>query len=566
MRRYRVVAAVVMAAALVWLYGVFTAWTGHATVFFVGIGVAFAMLLLVDWVFDLFGPTLWRLVRSLAVSVWRAVGRDPEVTALLGRHPRMGAWLRRRLTTETWTGLPLTVIVLLAGWFLFGFVSIAEDLGTSEALFAYDPQLAALLRAFRTPVVTRVLWIATVSGDVRVMLALSTLVVVALVLWGRRVEALLFAVTLGVGAAMGSFIKVVAARPRPSAAFSLISEPGSNSFPSGHALASMLFFTLLAVILLRSARTARQRFAIVAAAVVGTLAVGVSRAYLGVHWPTDILASWSLAAAWLTATVGAFLIWERWGTGEKRWPPLWTSRLRVGITVAGVTAAALAVVAGAQADPLLNRVVAQPSSAVHAFVSAEMTAFERALPRFAEKLDGTTQEPVGIVFVGSQAQLEGAFRRAGWTVADQPSITSLLHASAAAIANQPYPAAPMTPSFIDGRANDLGFEKPEGRPTVRRRHHARFWATDVMLDGRPVWVATASLDTGIEIGSAIPLPTHHIDPAIDLERAFVVHDLTTLGGGVAAGLTYRVTAPETGTNAQGDPFFTDGVADVLIAR
>lgn len=565
MRRYRVVAAVVVAALLVWLYGVFTAWTGHAAVFLVGLGVGFALLLLLDWVFDLFGPTLWRLAKSLVVSVWRAVGSDPEVTALLDRHPRVGGWLRRRLTTETWTGLPLTLIVLLAAYFLFGFLSIAEDVGTSEALFAYDPQLAALLRTFRTPVMTRVLWIATVFGDWRIMLAVSGLVVLALVVWGRRAEALLFGVTLGVGAAMGSFIKVVTARPRPPAVFALINEPGSNSFPSGHALSSMLFFGLLAVILLRSARTARERFAIVVTAVAGTLAVGVSRVYLGVHWPTDILASWSLAAAWLTVTVGAFLIWERWGSGPKRWPPLWTRRWRASLTVAGVTIVALTIAGGAQADPLLNAVVSQPASSVHAFRSAETTAFESALPRFTEKLDGTAQEPVGLVFVGTEAQLEGVFQRAGWAVADQPSITSLLHAAAAAIANQPYPTAPMTPSFVNGRANDLGFEKPDGRPTVRRRHHARFWLTDVTLDGRPVWVGTASLDTGIEIGPQLPLPTHHIDPNVDAERDFLVHDLTRYRD-VTETLTYRVTSPETGTNAQGDPFFTAGVADVLVAR
>ncbi len=565
MRRYRVVAAVVAAAALVWLYGVFTAWTGHAAVFLVGIAVACGLLLLLDWIFDLFGPTLWRLAKSLAVSVWRAVGRDTEVMALLDRHPRLGGWLRRRLTTETWKGLPLTVIVLLAAYFLFGFVSLAEDIGTSEALFAYDPQLAALLRAFRTPLVTRFLWIATVFGDPRVMLALAAVVALGLVVWGRRAEALVFAATLAAGSLMGSVIKVVTGRPRPPAAFALITEPGSNSFPSGHALSSMLFFGLLAVILLRSARTARERFAIVAVAGAGTLAVGVSRVYLGVHWPTDILASWSLAAAWLTVTVGAFLIWERWGAGTKRWPPMWTPRLRVVLTVAGVTFVVLAVVGGAQADPLLNRVASQPISAAHVFRSAETTAFEQALPRFSEKLNGMPQEPVGIVFVGTEGQLGGVFRRAGWAVADQPSITSLLHATAAAIANQPYPGAPMTPSFVDGRANDLGFEKPEGIPTVRRRHHARFWLTDVTLDGHPVWVATASLDTGIEIGPQLPLPTHHIDPNIDSERDFLVRDLTRHAD-VTQTASYRVTAPETGTNAQGDPFFTAGLADVLVAR
>ena len=61
----------------------------------------------------------------------------------------------------------------------------------------------------------------------------------------------------------------------------------------------------------------------------------------------------------------------------------------------------------------------------------------------------------------------------------------------------------MTPTFLDGAVQDVAFEKPEGASTVRRRHHARFWQTNMTLMGSPVWVATASFDSRLEIGTAV---------------------------------------------------------------
>lgn len=563
-RRSRVIIAVLLAALLVWVYRVLAAWNDRPTVFLFGFVAVFALLVLADWVFDLVGPPVWRLVRSLASSMSRAVEHDPEVEGLLARHPGFGGWLRDRLTTRRWTGFPLTATVLLALWFLAGFASVARDVVFTRALALYDPQVAALLRAFRTPPVTHVLWIATVFGDPRGMFAVATIFVLLLLLWGRRAEALLVGVTMAAGSAFGDLVKIAAQRPRPPAFYALIREPASFSFPSGHALASLLFFALLAFVLWRTAGTSpRRRFAIVVLCAFGAFTVALSRIYLGVHWPTDVLGSWYLGAAWLTVTIGAFLMWERYGRGPRQWAPLWTGRARIVVT-AGVVVAGLAVlILGAEADPLLKTLVAPPAPV--SFSSAELPKAEAALPRYTEKLDGSAEEPVSIVFVGSEAQLQEAFRRAEWQQADQQSLTALLRVSVAALGNQPYPTAPVTPAFVGGKANDLAFERPQGVATVRRRHHVRFWSTNVRLDGRVVWVATASFDMRLEIGSALPLPTHHIDPNVDKERAYVVAALTGTGLVREVG-TYQVTRPESGTNAEGDKFYTDGRAVVLEAR
>jgi membrane-associated phospholipid phosphatase len=563
MRRDRVIAATIAAVVLVWLYRVLSVWTDRPTVFLLAFALLLALLLLLGWVVDVIVPRLWRLLRSLATSIGRAVAHDPEIEGLLERHPRVGGWLRRRFSLERWTGWYLTATVLVAAYFAASFASIAEGVLERGDLAAYDVGLAALLRAFRTPAVTRLMWGATVFGDPVVVWVVSVVFVLLLLLWGRRGEAVLVAVTMTVGSLAGAFAKVVVQRQRPPAAFALIHQPVSRSFPSGHALASILFFTLLAFVLWRTVGTTpRRRFAIVAVCALGALLVGLSRVYLGVHWPTDVVGGWYLGAAWLSATIGGFLMWEHYAPGAKQWAPLSTRRVRLVVTAGAVGAVVVALVGGAQADPLLRTLVAPAAPAPH--TSADLPAFERDLPRFSEKLDGSPQEPVSIVFVGSRAQLIAAFHAAGWQVADQPTLVTVIHNAVAALGDQPYLTAPVTPSFVGGKANDLAFEKPQGRATARVRHHARFWLTNLMLDGRPVWVATASFDEGLKLGPSLPIPTHHIASDIDRERDFVERQLD--GTGLSRETAdYRVTRPETGTNAQGDTFFTDGVADVMEA-
>lgn len=563
-KRYRVVAATVAAALLVWLYTALSAWTDKTTIFVLAFGLLFALLLLLDWVLDLFVPEAWRLIRSVGVGMGRAVAHDPEVVALLDRHPRFGGWIRRRLTLSTWSGWYLTATVLVALWFLYGFVSIARDLATTSSIVAYDPGIAALVRVYRTPVVTRVLWTATVFGDGRVHTIVAVAVVALLLMWGRRAEALLFAITVPFTSAVSGLVKVAAARARPPAAFMLIHRPGDASFPSGHALSSLVFFGLLAFILCHDgpARTVRQRLVVLTLAATAAFTVALSRVYLGVHWPSDVAASWFLGGAILTVAIGTFLMWERYGTGWQPVPPLWTQPVRRVVTGGVAVVVVAAVVVGAQADPLLAAVTTP--HVVRRYSSTDLRTFERSLPRFTEKLNGSPQEPVSLVFVGPEAELKAAFTMAGWQLADPPNLVGVLHAYVSAAADQPYPTAPMTPSFIGGQANDLGFEKPEGRATARRRHHARFWLTDLTLDGKPVWVGTASFDSGVGFG-ALGIPTHRIAPDIDTERALVAAALAKTGL-ARREITWDAVPPEAGTNANGDRFYTDGRAVGMFGR
>ena len=184
------------------------------------------------------------------------------------------------------------------------------------------------------------------------------------------------------------------------------------------------------------------------------------------------------------------------------------------------------------------------------------------LPRFSATLNGRTQAPVSMVFMGSAAELLETFLAAGWHVADRVTPQTAVKAFACGVLDRPYPSAPVLPVFLDGRLHTLAFQRHDEGDSSRRRHHARWWLTDFTCEGKQVWVATASFDAGVGIGRLFPLPIHHIDPDIDAERDYIVRSLTGTGL-LKVTQKVRVTEPMTGKNAAGDRFYTEGVAVVL---
>ena len=136
----------------------------------------------------------------------------------------------------------------------------------------------------------------TALGGFTVLTLISLVAIAILVMKRRRLQAGIFAATVLGGQALAEAIKAIVARPRPDIVshFDLVY---SSSFPSGHSTMAPVVYLTLAVILAAGEPRRDVRMLIFACAVMLTLAVGVSRVYLGVHWPTDVLAGWVLGGA-----------------------------------------------------------------------------------------------------------------------------------------------------------------------------------------------------------------------------------------------------------------------------
>lgn len=127
---------------------------------------------------------------------------------------------------------------------------------------------------------------------------------------GRRVMALrIFAVSLS-GWLLMNGIKFLVQRPRPD----LVphgADVYASSFPSGHAMTSAVVYLTLAAALARASDDAQVRTFIMVFAIALIAMIGFSRVYLGVHWPTDVLAGWALGAAWAGLAWTAFERFDR---------------------------------------------------------------------------------------------------------------------------------------------------------------------------------------------------------------------------------------------------------------
>lgn len=156
----------------------------------------------------------------------------------------------------------------------------------------------------------------TALGGYVILSMLVIGVAIYLIAAGKRGTALLVVGAVGSGTLLSETLKFGFARPRPDLVAHL-AEVQSASFPSGHAMISAIAYLTLGVLLTRAHKQRRTKFIIMSYAILLTLMIGLSRIYLGVHWPTDVLAGWALGAAWSSLWwLGAWQL-QRMGQVEK---------------------------------------------------------------------------------------------------------------------------------------------------------------------------------------------------------------------------------------------------------
>ncbi|MGE0661207.1 MAG: phosphatase PAP2 family protein [Reyranellaceae bacterium] len=218
--------------------------------------------------------------------------------------------------------LALLSVLLLAAGGVWGFVEIADEVLEGEA-DAFD---RLLFLALRNPAnVDDPLgppWLEEAALEITALgsFAVLSLIVLAAIVWLlllRKVgSAALLVLSVGGGVLLSSLLKSGFARPRPDLA-PHIDAVHTMSFPSGHAMSAAVVYLTLGALLARAQPHRRLKIYLASVGVVITVLVGISRVYLGVHWPTDVLAGWCVGSAWALLCWGLTLYLERRRAGPR---------------------------------------------------------------------------------------------------------------------------------------------------------------------------------------------------------------------------------------------------------
>ncbi len=137
----------------------------------------------------------------------------------------------------------------------------------------------------------------TALGSASVLTLITAAAAIYLFLIKRPATALFVIASIASGQMLSSLLKAGVDRPRPELVSHLVQET-SLSFPSGHAMISALTFLTLGALVSRVVHGRTTKTYVLSLAVFMSLLVGVSRIYLGVHWPSDVLAGWCAGFAW----------------------------------------------------------------------------------------------------------------------------------------------------------------------------------------------------------------------------------------------------------------------------
>lgn len=522
-----------------------------------GSPILFALALLVEVI--LVGVLIYSLlrslaapkniVRSLALSIWGGLATNDYIKKLSKSKSPLLIWLKRRVKRDSPYGLPLTTTLLIAVFFLVNFLSVLVTVSSKGSLTQVDTRVLNLIPSIRTPTQTSFFRVITTLANIQT--ALFLIATMTGILWRKHQRFLAgFVIVAMIGEESFTYIvKHLVQRIRPDRTLSLITED-SFSFPSGHAMRAIVLFGLVAYFVYKSYSSTRVRLATVSLYVLTAFLVAISRIYLGVHYPTDVWGSILLGSSMLTLVIGYLEIGSRYELfGNKK-----LELSNRTISAVPVVLAVFALVA----SPFLVHIQPVITAPAYTTLSTIDKNTVQKLPLYSETLTGSRMEPISFIYVGYESQIVSTFLRHGWYKADPSTLGNTLRALAVGFQGRQYLTAPVTPSYLNFKPEDIAFEQSTKTHSLRERHHTRIWLTNYALpDGRPIWVATASFDEGVEFVGPAKLPTHHIDPNIDAERIYIIKSL-----GLQSNLI-SVVQPQLGKNASGDSFFTDGKAELV---
>lgn len=172
--------------------------------------------------------------------------------------------------------------------------------------------------------------------------------------------------------------------------------------------------------------------------------------------------------------------------------------------------------------------------------------------------EGNPGDMVNFALVGTQEQVEAAYKAAGWTSVDKNVQDAIVNGLIRTLSKESYTEMPMSTLYLFGRAQDFSFARADPFLVAAERHHLRVWKTNQTIGGRPLWVGSATHDIGFEKDQRNGGVTHKIDPNIDKERDFLLQSFDAAGAFSSAAYVLPTDPLQEAKTATGGTFHSDG--------
>ncbi len=187
-------------------------------------------------------------------------------------------------------GLVSAVLLLIL------FAWLAEEV-FEGSMQRFDSTVRAMVHAYATPALTQVMQAFSFLGSLDFLLGLFLFLIAIFLTMKLKRSAIWFTVSVVGAQILDAILKLAFHRARPMPFFG--TDPASYSFPSGHAMTSVCFYGVLAGLLSAHVHSLRARILIWTASGMLIAGIGLSRIYLGVHYPTDVIAGYLAGGIWV---------------------------------------------------------------------------------------------------------------------------------------------------------------------------------------------------------------------------------------------------------------------------
>jgi membrane protein DedA with SNARE-associated domain/membrane-associated phospholipid phosphatase len=257
----------------------------------------------------------WVVNNAAQIRAWvtrsiERVAASPFLRRLRERHPGAWSFVARRFAATEYLGLHLTFGLGLSLGALWLFGGIAEDLIHHDPLTRFDLTIADAFHRHASPMGVAIAQGVSLLGSPAFVAVWGLLVVTWLLVRRQYLLLVGWIAALAGGSLLDVALKQVFHRARPMWDAPLLTARGW-SFPSGHAMGSLVAYGMLAYLLVRERRRRPQRLAVIMCATVLILLIGLSRMYLGVHYFTDVIGGYAAGVVWLATCISGLEVVRR---------------------------------------------------------------------------------------------------------------------------------------------------------------------------------------------------------------------------------------------------------------